>query len=162
MAQQRQLAMQYASEVIRSVQIILEPLPSNPATPGEKETARLAGKAIDGLFTVMPNNNWLNNCLPALQATNFTDIKQLDDCTNALTQWNNLMREAVACFEKCQQAMQLLVKNKFETFNYIQQFIIEIAKVTSRAILRLGQLASPAGAYQDSVVDDIPALLGSG
>lgn len=156
MENQKQVAMQHARKLIREVQKILEPLPTSP----EYSKARVAGKTIDELFTATPNN-WQNDCLPALQATNFTDIKQLDDCTIALTEWNNLMREAVACFEKCQQAMKLLPKNKFETLHYIQQFMSEIAKVTAKVILQLGQLTSPAGADYDSAVSDIPALLGS-
>jgi hypothetical protein len=77
-----------------------------------------------------------------LMDVKFSDIVIPDDCVIALNSWNTLLRETIETLTLVKQRLVVVVKNKFEAFNAIQEFITELSKVISRCILQLGLLHS--------------------
>jgi hypothetical protein len=75
---------------------------------------------------------------PLLRDVTFSDILVPDECVIALNEWNTLLRETLETLKQVKQRLRAVRKNKFETFNAIQEFITELSKVISRCILQLG------------------------
>ncbi len=71
----------------------------------------------------------------------FTDINRLDDCVVALNGWNEVLRNAINAVELSRARLRRVKNVKYHTLSVIQDFVIELGKVVTRCILRLGQLA---------------------
>jgi hypothetical protein len=84
------------------------------------------------------------NDYTVLQSLVFTDIVTLDECVMALTEWNNLLREAYDILREAQSSLYLIVSKKYETLFAMEVYLHELHKVITRCILCLGQLSPKA------------------
>lgn len=98
------------------------------------ETRRLRGIKMADLV----EENKEARLFEALQSVTFVDVRP-DDIVVTLNKWNLVLRDTVETLEQARRLLRGLRKNKYETFYAIQEFIIELSKVISKCILKLGQ-----------------------
>ena len=79
-----------------------------------------------------------------LQEVSFNDIQSLSDIGVELSQWNAILREACETLDTAKDRLFVVHQKQFEAYNAINEFIVQLLKVISRCLLRLGQLAPPA------------------
>ena len=126
----RRAVLQQAARLCRDIQDAMPPEGAKYHVQWEKN-----GVLVD-LIDTGRNSLWLK-----LQNVVFTDINKLDDVVVVLNEWNEVFRDTIDVVRLAEQRLRLLRKNKFETIAIIHEFIIELGKVLTRCILRVGQLS---------------------
>jgi hypothetical protein len=126
----RHAVRQQAARLWRDIQDAMPPEGANYHAQWKKN-----GVLVD-LIDAGRNSLW-----PQLQNVVFNDINKLDDAVVVLNEWNEVFRDTIDVAKQAEQRLRLLPKNKFETIAIIHEFIIELGKVLTRCILRVGQLS---------------------
>jgi hypothetical protein len=110
-----------------------------PAETDGYENKRLA---IIGIVAAV--HDGANAIWPQLQNMTFTGINHLDDCVIVLNRWNEVLQASFQTLDRARLSLQTVELKQFKAYSAIQEFIVELSKVVSRCLLRLGQLAPPA------------------